>query len=654
MKKLLLLIIGLLSLSAIAKEQSFSVNSPDGTLRAAISIKDGKIGYVVHKNDTQIFNQNELSMSFSNGITAGENIKSVKSKNNTIAININPTVRVKTANINTKASELELNMGAYSIVFRVYDDAVAYRFVTRFKEREIRVMDEKVLYTFAPADEILFPQEESFYSHQERKFVSTTVAAIKDKEFCSPPMLVSQKEAKRTVRMLITEVDLESYPGIFYQKVAQGSFRGIFPHYPLEVKKQGDRNLKVTKEADYLSLTVGSRNYPWRVAVVSEKDTKLLESNTLYTLAAPSRIENTQWIKGGKIAWDWWNASNLTGLPFESGVNTETYKAFIDFASKHKLEYIVLDEGWYDIQKTILDVVPQIDMQEITNYAKSKNVGVILWATSCALDEKMDQALAQFKKWGIKGIKVDFMQRADQVMVDWYYSTARKAAELEILVDYHGAYTPRGLNRTYPNMVTSEGVYGLEQNKWIDDLTPEHNVTLAFTRMALGPMDYTPGAMRNVRQEDFQAIFDRPMSLGTRCHQLGMYVVYESPLQMLSDTPSAYNKEPEAMALLGDVPAVWDESRALAAEVSNYVVMARRNGDQWYIGALNDWTARSVDISLDFLGEGSYKMAIWKDGVNANRNAEDFLMETISVDRSTKLTLNLASGGGFAARIVRQ
>lgn len=646
--------VSLLAISAFAKRQSFSLLSPDGTLKVEISVTDGKMSYVALKNGTQIFSQSELAMSFSNGAAVGRGVGSVKVKQTPIDIDIDVPVRVKTAKIKTKALQTELNAGNYSVVFRVYDDAVAYRFVTRFKDKEVRVLSEDVLYDFAYADDILFPEEQSFYSHQERKFVSSTVGEIKDKQFCSPPMMISQKTNASTVRMLVTEVDLESYPGIFYQKVDQGGFRGIFAHYPLEVQKQGDRNLRVTKEADYLAATIGARSYPWRVVVVSEKDTELLQSNTLYTLAAPSRIENTQWIKGGKIAWDWWNDNNLTGLPFKSGVNTDTYKAFIDFASRYKLEYVVLDEGWYDIKKTILDVVPEIDMQELLSYAKSKNVGIILWTTSCALEERMDQALAQFKEWGVKGLKIDFMQRVDQVMVDWYYSTVEKAAKLEMLIDYHGAYTPRGLNRTYPNMMTSEGVYGLEQNKWTDDLTPEHNVTLAFTRMAVGPIDYTPGAMRNVKQADFQAIFSRPMSLGTRCHQLGMYVVYESPLQMLADTPSAYDKEPEAMELLGPVPAVWDESRALAAQLSDYVVMARRSADQWYIGAINDWTARVVEVLLDFLGEGSYKMTLWRDGVNADRNAEDFAMQTITVDRSSKIKIDLASGGGFAARIVRQ
>ena len=647
MKKLFLLIFGCVALTAAAAPKSWTVASPDQNLKAVVALDNGALAYSISYKGKPLTGAQPLAMAFDNGATAGQHIRSLKASTRSVAETIVPPVAVKTSKIDVRANELVLDAGAYSVVFRVADDAVAYRFVTKFKEKTVKVLGETVRYTFAAADSILFPEERSFYTHQERKFLPMTVGAIDTGRFCSPPMLVTHDG----VRILVTEVDLEAYPGIFYKKADQTTFDGVFPHKPGQLTKRSDRDLVVKTTENYLASTAGARSYPWRVALVTDNDCRLLESTTLYSLAAPSRIVDASWIRPGKIAWDWWNGNNLTDVPFQTGINTDTYKAFVDFAAAHKLEYIVLDEGWYDIKKTILDVVPTLDMEELMAYAQSKGVDVILWTTWLALDEHMDEAIELCKKWGVKGLKIDFMQRVDAPMVEWYYSTAEKAAAAHLLVDYHGAYTPRGLNRTWPNVLTFEGVYGLEQNKWIDDLTPEHNVTLPFTRMAVGPMDYTPGAMNNVRQDEFKANFFRPMSIGTRGHQLGMYVVYESPLQMLSDTPSAYAKEPETMRLLGPVPSVWDETRAVAARVGDYVVVARRSGNEWYVGGMTDGTARTVDVPLSFLDGGRWKVTLWKDGPNAERHTEDLSVEASEATPADVLKVRMASGGGFAARI---
>lgn len=646
MKKLLPLLLALTCLSAVA-QKSWTVTAPDGKLKAHVVLDQGALTYSITHQDRTLTGAQPLAMHFDNGVTAGEHIRSLKATTRAVNETITPPVAIKTAQFEARANELVLNAGNYSVIFRVAHDAVAYRFTTNFKEKQVNVLSETVCYSFLANDAILFPEETSFYTHQERKFLNTTVGAIDTGRFCSPPMLVTHDG----VRMLVSEVDLEAYPGIFYRKASTTSFNGIFPHLPKQVAKRSDRNMVVQSTQDYLATCSGTRSYPWRVALVTTDDRKLLESTTLYSLAAPSRLADASWIRPGKIAWDWWNGNNLTGVAFKTGINTDTYKAFVDFAAQHKLEYIVLDEGWYDIKKTILDVVPELDMEALLAYAQSKNVEVILWATWLALEERMDEALAQFHQWGIKGIKVDFMQRSDAPMVEWYYSTAEKAAALQLMVDYHGAYTPRGLNRTWPNVITFEGVYGLEQNKWAEDLTPEHNVTLPFTRMVVGPMDYTPGAMRNVLPSEFKANFFRPMSIGTRGHQLGMYVVYESPLQMLSDTPSAYAKEPETMRFLGPVPSVWDETKAIAAQVGDYVVVARRSGQEWYVGGMTDGTARTIDVAMDFLGEGDYELTLWKDGVNAARHTEDLAVETQTVNRSSLVKITMAPGGGFAGRI---
>lgn len=637
--------------SSVAQPKKATAQSLDnGKIQLSVMVVDGNLYYSVDFNKKCVLKEMPIAMTFSNGVTVGRGMKRIDYKARVLDNAYTPPVKVRAAVIEDKASELTLKTPLYDVIFRLYDDAVAYRVVTRFKEKEVRVISEEVCYNFTADDKILFPEEKSMYTHQERKFIDTKLTDIADGRFCSPPMLATDNG----VRMLITEVDLQSYPGIYYKKSGAQSFEGVFPHYALETQKKSDRNVVVTKAADYLAVTSGARSYPWRVALITDRDEQLIESLTLSALAAPSQIlGETSWIRPGKIAWDWWNGNNLKGVNFKTGINTDTYKYFVDFAAANKLEYVVLDEGWYDINKGITSIVPTLDMDELVAYAKTKNVDLILWMTWLALEEDTDAAFEMFKKWDIKGLKIDFMQRDDQWMVDWYHRIAQRAFDNKMLVDYHGAYTPRGLNLTFPNMMTTEGVYGGEQNKWTDDLTPEHNVTLAFTRMAIGPMDYTPGAMTNATQDEFVARFMRPMSLGTRCHQLGMYVVYESPLQMLCDTPTAYEKEPECMEFLSAVPAVWDETRVLKAAVGDYVVVARRSGDKWYIGAMTDSTGRNIEVPLSFLGEGQYKIKSWSDGINVATHAEDFQVKQSTVNAKSTLRIPMASGGGYAAVISR-
>ncbi len=641
-------VLAFVTVLAVSAQKRATLASPSGEIKANVSIEDQKLYYSVEFAGKEVLAKMPLAMKFSNGVVAGEKVKSLKPKTKTIEESFEPTIAVRTSKANMKYNESTFNFGKYSVIFRLYDDAVAYRFVTRFGKKEVNVIDETVAYNFVNDNKILFPEEKSMYTHQERKFIDTTVGAIEKNKFASHPMLATDNG----VRMIITEVDLESYPGVYYQKGEGNTFKGIFPAYALETKKRSHLNMVVTKRADFIAKTTGNRSYPWRAVVIADKDTELLTSNTLYALASPSRIEDTSWIKPGKVAWDWWHDCSLTGVDFSSGINTQTYKYYIDFASKNGIEYILLDGGWYDTKKTILDVVPGIDLEEIIRYAKEKNVDVILWVSWLALEEKMDEALPKFKEWGVKGVKIDFMQRDDQWMVDWYYKTVKRAAELQLLVDYHGSYKPTGITRTYPNMLTSEGVYGGEQNKWTDDLTPEHNVTLAFTRMACGPMDYTPGAMRNSKKGEFVERYKIPMSQGTRCHQLGMYIVFESPLQMLCDRPTNYEKEPDMMRFLGPVPTTWDETRALDAAVGDYIIMARRKGNKWWMGGMTDWTSRKKEVTLDFLEAGKeYTMTLWEDGVNVHRDAEDYKMSTRKVRRGDKVQINFAPGGGFAATI---
>ncbi|HZI62457.1 MAG TPA: glycoside hydrolase family 97 catalytic domain-containing protein, partial [Pyrinomonadaceae bacterium] len=405
--------------------------------------------------------------------------------------------------------------------------------------------------------------------------------------------------------------------------------------------------------ADYIAETKGTRTFPWRIVGVAENDADLITNDLVYLLAQPSQISDTSWIKPGKVAWDWYNANNIDGVDFKSGINTATYKYYVDFASKHGLEYIILDEGWYKLGD-LLQVVPEMNIEELVAYGKQKNVGIILWVVWKTLDDQFEPAFNQFTQWGVKGLKVDFMQRDDQKVMDFYERVCREAAKRKMLVDFHGGIRAATMVRTWPNLLTNEGVRGLEQTKWSKLANPEHNVTLPFSRMLVGPMDYTPGAMVNSGNEkNFAAVFERPMSLGTRCHQLAMYVVYESPLQMLADSPSHYLREPEIMSFLGPVPAVWHETKVLHAKMGDYVVIARRHNQDWYIGAMTDWTGRELDINLSFLHLGRHELDEYKDGVNADRIGSDYRRVKSIVETKTRLRIKLAPGGGWVARIRR-
>jgi alpha-glucosidase len=369
-----------------------------------------------------------------------------------------------------------------------------------------------------------------------------------------------------------------------------------------------------------------------------------------YLLAKPSQVQDTSWIKPGKVAWDWWNDWNVYNVDFKAGVNTETYKYYVDFAAKYGIPYIILDEGWYR-NGDVLDVVPALNMEELTSYAKQKDVGVILWVLWNKLDDQLEKALDQYEKWGIKGVKVDFMQRSDQLLINYYHKVSRETAKRKMLVDFHGDQKPATMTRTWPNLISTDGVRGMEWSKWSAETDPDHDVTLPFTRMLLGPMDYTPGAMLNAQKNSFKAINNRPMSQGTRSHQLAMYVVFESPLQMLSDSPSNYLREPEIMEFLGPVPSVWDESKVLDGKIGQYVAVARRNGKDWYVGAMTNWSPREMEIDFSFLPEGTFTLQAYQDGVNADRMGSDYKMTKTQVNRGTKLKIKLAPGGGWAGRI---
>ena len=632
-------------------QSNYSLRSPDQRIEVRVRVAE-RIGYDVLLNGSPLLQNSTLSMNIDRTyLGAQPRVRAAKQRSENREI-ISP-VPQKSVRIREHYNELKLEMeGGYAVVFRAFNEGVAYRFETSLAVNEAKVYGEEVRLNFAGDYNVYYHKEDSFFSHNEREFLNLPLKQIASTSLASLPAVVV---TKTRVKIALAESDVEDYPGLWLRGTNHDALEGVFPPYPLkeELRKNSDRDLQVTETADYIALTKGARTFPWRIIGIAEKDADLITNQLVYLLAKPSQVQDTSWIKPGKVAWDWYNANNIYGVDFKSGINTQTYKYYIDFASRYGIEYVILDEGWYKLGD-LLSVAPEIDIEELVAYGKKKNVGIILWMVWKTLDDQFEAAFNQGEKWGVKGLKIDFMQRDDQPVINFYHKVCREAARRRMLVDFHGAIRPATMTRTWPNLVNVEGVRGLEQTKWSKYANPEHNVTLPFTRMLLGPMDYTPGAMVNAGAEkNFAPVFERPMSMGTRVHQLAMYVVYEAPLQMLADSPSHYLREPEVMEFLKPVPTVWDETRVLAAQLGDYVSIARRKGQDWYIGAMTDWTSRTLEIDFSFLPSGRFRMVAYEDGLNAEKMGHDYKVMTRDIDRTRKLTIRLASGGGWAARIYR-
>jgi alpha-glucosidase len=627
-------------------QRDYTLLSPDKRIELKIHAAD-RLTYEVFFKNKPLLQNCQLSINIDQKILGlNPNIISAKERRQDHVLE--PVVRQKFAKIRDHYNELRLELAdGLTVTFRAYDEGAAYRLETSLPNSQVRVHGEEAVFNFVGDRTVYYPREDTFFSHNERKYLPQTMSQITSDSLASLPAVVDMGDG---VKLAIAESDVEDYPGLWLHGTDGSALAATFPPYPLKEQLERDRDFRVVENADYIAVTRGTRTFPWRVIGIAEKDGDLLTNQLVYLLEKPSQVPDASWIKPGKVAWDWWNFNNVYDVDFKAGVNTVTYKYFIDFAAKYGIPYIILDEGWYKLGN-LLDVVPEINMQEIVDYGKQKNVGVILWVVWKTLDDQLQPALDQFSKWGVKGIKVDFMQRSDQLLINYYHKVSMETAKRKMLVDFHGDQKPATMTRTWPNLISTEGVRGLEWDKWSAETDPLHDVTLPFTRMFLGPMDFTPGAMINAQKISFAPIFQRPMSLGTRCHQLAMYVVYESPLQMLADSPSNYLREPQIMEFLGPVPSVWDETKVLDGKIAEYVVVARRSGRDWYVGAMTNWTPREIDIDLSFLTNGKYSMEAYQDGGNADRNGSDFRQAKSNVDKTTKLHLKLAQGGGWAARI---
>ncbi len=627
-------------------QASYDLRSPDNRIEVRIRTAP-TLRYDVLLKGRPLLQDSTLSLAVDHK-TLGTSPKVLSAKKRTCDQTIEPPVRQKFAKIREHYNELRLEMdGNYAVTFRAFNEGAAYRFETTLPQPQVKIYGEEVNLHFTSDTTVFYPQEDSMFSHNERRYVPQHLSQIAPEFIATMPAVLDAGEG---AKLAVAESDVEDYPGMWLHGTAGPGLVGFFPGYPLKEKLERDRDFRVVEAADFIAVTSGTRTFPWRLFGIVDRDADLLTNQLVWLLAKPSQLQDTSWIKPGKVAWDWWNFNNVYDVDFKAGVNTQTYKYYIDFAAKYGLQYVILDEGWYKLGN-VLEVVPEINLEELTAYAKEKNVGIILWVIWKSLDDQLIPALDLYAKWGVKGIKVDFMQRDDQKLINFYYKVCSEAAKRKMLVDFHGGQKQVTMTRTWPNMISGEGVRGMEWSKWSAESEPKHNVTLPFTRMFLGPMDYTPGAMRNATRTTFAPIFQQPMALGTRCHQLAMYVVYESPLQMLSDSPSNYLREPETMEFLGPVPSVWDDTRALDGRISEYVLVARRSGNDWYVGAMSDWMARELEVDFSFLPEGNFTMDAYQDGVNAGRMAGDYKKIEMQVNRNTKLKIKLAPGGGWAAHL---
>lgn len=653
----------LMTVSLNAQPNDYVLASPDGKLQVMVETGDGIHYSLVHDGDLLV-GRSEIGMYMTDGSKFGglEQVKKASTRG------VDQTIKAtlyKKAEVLDKFNELTLKFKEFSLVFRAYDDGMAYRFVSH-KEEPYNVDHETAEFNFAKdwnmwaayVAQHTESLESQYYNSFENTYSYTPLSSWNKERLAFLPLMV---EGPRGKKVVVTESDLIDYPGMYlYNEKGDNNLSARFAPYPNEVRQGGHNNLQleVQSRQPYIAKCVGNEKFPWRIIAVSEDDVQMADNDMVYRLARPADTTiGWNWVKPGKVAWDWWNDWNIAGVDFKSGINTETYQHYIDFASANGIEYVILDEGWaVNGAADLFQVVPEIHLEKLVKYASERNVGLILWAGYWAFDRDMEKVCKHYSNMGIKGFKIDFMDRDDQHMVQFHQRAAMTAARYKLMVDFHGTYKPSGLNRTYPNVINYEGVHGLEQMKWspasVDQVT--YDVTFPFIRMMAGPVDYTQGAMRNATRSNYHPVYNEPMSQGTRCRQLAQYVVFESPLNMLCDSPSNYSKETECMEFISTVPTVWDETRALCGEVGKYIAMARRSGDDWYVGCMTDWNERTLTLDLSFLPQGVYSVELYRDGVNADRRASDYKKEVFDLPLNGLLKVKMAPGGGFAAKIVKK
>ena len=626
MKKFALVAMLLCIAYGASAQKEFKLASPNGRVTTVIELGQ-QLTYSISLDGEEVMDDSPIGMTLTTGEVWGLNPRLKSKKTQSINQMIpSPMYRAKELKDNYNALTLTFR-GDYGVEFRAYDDGIAYRLTTT-RKTPFNIQKDNTAFNFDDDDDVIasYVREDykagdftaQFGSSFENLYSEYKVKDMKRDRLTFLPVMVKTDDGI----VCITETNLESYPGLYLLGTGSDKMQGINAPYPKTMKQGGHNMLQepVSEGENFIAKINGPRTFPWRIAIVSKEDKGIAASTLSYQLGEPSRVADYSWVKPGKVAWDWWNDWNIGGVDFRAGINTETYKYYIDFASQKGIEYVILDEGWaVNLKADLLQIIPEIDLKGIVDYGKQKGVGIILWAGYYAFNRDMENVCKYFSDMGVKGFKIDFMDRDDQLMTEFMYRAAATCAKYHMLADFHGTYKPSGLNRTYPNVVNFEGVHGLEQMKWesgTDQL--KYDVTIPYIRQAAGPMDYTQGAMLN-----------------------------GSPLNMLCDSPTNYLKEPECTDFIAKIPTVWDETRILEGKVGEYIVTARRSGNTWYVGGITNREARDLTIDLSFLS--GKQMQLFKDGVNADRKGSDFKLTNETT--GSRLQIHLAPGGGFAAKI---
>lgn len=647
MRKYFLLSVFLCLVLSLHAQKKLELVSPNGELKVSFNLSD-KIYYSIDYNGEVLLKDNSLQLTLKNQVL-GQNPKLRRQKRTSVNERLTPVVPLKYAGIDNSYNQLVLTFKDYSVEFRVFNDGVAYRFVTSLKG-EVEVMGEEFAINF-PADYLLHLQQPGgFKTAYEESYTHVQSNAWKpqDRMAVLPALIDTRKDYK----ILISESDLTDYPCMFFKGTGTNGMVSTFPKAPLAFTESGDRSVKITQEADYIAKTKGTRNYPWRYFVITKNDRQLIENTMTYKLAEKNQLQDVSWIKPGQVSWEWWNDAAPYGpdVNFVSGYNLATYKYYIDFASKFGIPYIIMDEGWAKSTRDPYTPNPEVNLHELIRYGKEKNVGIVLWLTWLTVENNFD-LFKTFNEWGVKGLKIDFMDRSDQWMVNYYERVAREAAKNKLFIDFHGSFKPAGLEYKYPNVLSYEGVRGMEQ---MGGCRPDNSLYLPFMRNAVGPMDYTPGAMISMQPDVYSAERPNAASIGTRAYQLALFVVFESGLQMLADNPTLYYRNEDCTRFITQVPVTWDETVALEAKAGEYVIVAKRKGDKWYIGGItnNGENQREFTVKLDFLKKNhSYQMTSFEDGINAGRQAMDYRCKSSQVKAGDSFTVKMVRNGGFAAII---
>lgn len=655
MKKIIFLILAIFTIP-ISAQQHFILKSPDGKTEAKIMV--GKtINYALFQDKVQVLKKSPISMTLSSGEVWGIDPRIRKVRRHTYDYII-ASPFYKKEKVHDYYNDLVLTFKkSWKIEFRAYNDGIAYRFVSA-RKKPFTIKSENITYRFMSNELAYIPyvrknatNTRPFFNSFENTYTVNKLSKLDATRFAFLPLIVNAPKGKK---ICISESDLKDYPGTYLEIVeGKNELTSVMAPYPRSTIIGGHNELQeiITSQENFIAKVNNPRTFPWRMAIISRNDKDIANSDMTYNLAAPSKIEDISWIKPGKVIWDWWNDWNIKGVDFVAGINNDTYKYYIDFAHNNGIEYIILDEGWaVNLKCDLFQVVDDIDLQELVDYGKARNVGIVLWAGYKAFEKEMNRVCEHYSKMGIKGFKVDFMNRDDQVMINSLEMMAQTAAKYKLFLDFHGVCKPAGLNRTYPNILNFEGVFGMEQLKWhpregLDMVA--YDAAVPFLRQVAGPMDYTQGAIKNAIKQNYYPCYSEPMSQGTRVHQLAEYVIFFSPFSMLCDAPTNYESEKESVDFIANIPTVWDETVTLEGSIGQYIVTACKINDTWYIGGLTNWNIRDLNIDLSVLGISPKKGILYKDGMNAHRCGSDYKKLIHCLPDSNILSIHMAPGGGF-------